>query len=138
MNIPAGTVLARAKRERWTQQIATAKLIERPELARAIAKPDAINAITPMQSVAISLRQRGERHTERMAGVTEKVLPHLESMQPAEILDQVHEIEKYDRVARRNYRLDDVPTDSSILNLNILTNHSLVQVVDSRPDDHTK
>jgi hypothetical protein len=42
MQIPSGTVLARAKRERWTQQIAHAKLIERPELARELAKPDAI------------------------------------------------------------------------------------------------
>jgi hypothetical protein len=52
MNIPEGTVLARANREGWTQQIAAAKLLERPDLAREIAKPHAINAITPMQSVA--------------------------------------------------------------------------------------
>jgi len=38
MKIPAGTILARSKRERWTQQIAAAKLIERPDLAREIAK----------------------------------------------------------------------------------------------------
>src|SRR6476661_5475329 len=37
MGIPAGTVLARSKREGWTQQIAQAKLIERPELARDLA-----------------------------------------------------------------------------------------------------
>lgn len=43
MGIPAGTVLARSKREGWTQQIAQAKLIERPELARDLAKPDAIS-----------------------------------------------------------------------------------------------
>jgi hypothetical protein len=54
MGIPAGTVLARSKREGWTQQIATAKLIQRPELARELAKPEAISAITPMQSAAIS------------------------------------------------------------------------------------
>ena len=42
MEVPAGTGLARAKREGWTQQIAAAKSIERPHLAREIAKPDAI------------------------------------------------------------------------------------------------
>ena len=50
-DIPAGTVLARSKREGWTQQIAQAKLIERPELARELGKarcnqcnhPDAIS-----------------------------------------------------------------------------------------------
>ena len=36
MNIPAGTVLARSKREEWTQQIAGAKLIDRPVLDRAL------------------------------------------------------------------------------------------------------
>src|SRR6476469_300624 len=75
MGIPEGTVLARAKREGWTQQIATAKLARRPALARDLAKPDAINAITPMQSVAATMQQRGQRYTERIAGVTESVLP---------------------------------------------------------------
>ena len=37
MGIPAGTVLARSKREGWTQQIAQAKPIERPELARELS-----------------------------------------------------------------------------------------------------
>ena len=102
MKIPEGTVLARAKREGWTQQIAAAKLVQRPELARELARPDAINAISPMQSAAITMQQRADRHVERMADVTDKVLPHLEGMQPGAILDQVHEIEKYDRIARRN------------------------------------
>ena len=56
MGIPAGTVLARSKREGWTQQIATAKLLQRPAMAREIARADAIEAITPTQSAAISVR----------------------------------------------------------------------------------
>jgi hypothetical protein len=48
---------------------------------------------------------RAERHVYRMAGVTDKVLPRLESMQPSSILDRVHDIEKYDRMARRSYGL---------------------------------
>ena len=72
MGIPAGTVLARSKREGWTQQIAQAKLIERPELARDLAKPDAINAITTMQSAALTMQQRAQRYAERMAGMRER------------------------------------------------------------------
>jgi uncharacterized protein YjcR len=41
MNVPEGTVLARAKREGWTQQIEAAKY------AAALTQS---NAITPMQS----------------------------------------------------------------------------------------
>lgn len=118
MGIPAGTVLARAKREGWTRQIAMAKLMERPELARELARPDAIAAITPMQSAALSLRERGERHVERMAGVTEKVLPHLEGMEPDEILARVDQVEKLDKIARRNFGLlNDGPAPGLTLNL---------------------
>ena len=129
MGIPAGTVLARAKREGWTQQIAQAKLIERPELAQEIARPDAINAITPMQSAAITMQQRGRRYAERMAGVSEKVVPHLESMEPGDILESARNIEQLDRVARRTYGLDDQKPTSSVINLELLTGQALVQVI---------
>jgi hypothetical protein len=115
MNIPAGTVLARSKREGWTQQIAQAKLIERPELARDLAKPDAINAITPMQSAAITMHERAERHMTRMAGITDKVLPHLEPMEAGEILDSARNLERFDFVARRNFRLENQTGDSGPL-----------------------
>jgi len=111
MNVPEDTVLARAKREGWTQQIAAAK--------QAIA-PMQSNAITPLQSVAITMQQRAERHIYRMAGVTEKVLPRLESMNAESILDRVHDIENYDRLARRNYGLSDNQDGSGSLNLNVL------------------
>jgi IS30 family transposase len=52
MNVPEGTVLARAKRERWTQQIAAAK--------HAAALPQS-NAITPLQSIAAVMQ--GARRT---------------------------------------------------------------------------
>ena len=57
MSIPAGTVLARSKREGWTQQIAAAKLMQRPQPVRELAKPDAINATSPMQSAALSAQK---------------------------------------------------------------------------------
>ena len=33
------------------------------------------------------MQERAARHVERMAGITDKVLPYLESMQPGEILE---------------------------------------------------
>jgi len=80
MNVPEGTVLARAKRERWTQQIEAAK--------HAAALPQS-NAITPMQSIAAVMQERGERYRERMADVSEKVAGHLESLDADEILSRV-------------------------------------------------
>ena len=128
MGIPEGTMLARANREGWTQQIATAKVAARPELARELAQPDAINAITPMQSVVTTLVQRGQRHVERMAGVTDNVLPHLEAMQPSDVLEGIHEIEKYDRMARRNFGLNDSSGAGGSLSIAVLTNQVAVSV----------
>ena len=52
-----------------------------------------------------------------MAGVTESVLPHPESMQPTAILEGIFEIEKYDRMARRNFGLGDSAGTGGSLNL---------------------
>ena len=72
MNIPEGTVLARAKREGWTREIQNAKALAKRE--------DASPAVTPVQAVAASMRQRGERHLERMAAVSERGVDHLVSL----------------------------------------------------------
>src|SRR5436305_7896637 len=71
MNIPAGSVLARAKREAWTREIQTAKALGTRE--------DVSPAVTPVQAVAASMQQRGERHRERMAGVSERGVDHIET-----------------------------------------------------------
>jgi hypothetical protein len=119
MDIPSGTVLARAKRDRWTQQIQCAKT-----QVRVVQS----NAITPMQSAAITLQERGQRYAERMAGVSEKVLPHLESLPPGEILERARNVEQLDRVARRNFGLDSQPPGSCPVNLAILTNQAAIQI----------
>jgi uncharacterized protein YjcR len=123
MNVPAGTVLARAKRERWTQQIAAAK--------QAVALPQS-NAIRPLQSIAAVMQERGERYRERVASVSERVVGHVEAMDPDEILTRSSQFEKIDRIARRTFGLNEAPPSEGCLSLNILTNHSLVQVVADR------
>jgi hypothetical protein len=99
MDIPEGTVLARAKREGWTREIQNAKALTKRE--------DAPLTVTPLQAVAMSIRQRGERHIERMAGVSERGVDHIETMDGPQILKAVDEIETLDKVARRTYGLSD-------------------------------
>ncbi len=99
MNIPEGTVLARAKREGWTREIQSAK---------ALAKREDAVAVTPVQAVAISMQQRGERHVERMAGVSERGVDQIETMDGPQILNSVDRIEKLDKVARRTFALDEI------------------------------
>jgi len=53
MDIPEGTVLARAKREGWTREIQNAKALVRRE--------DALPAITPMEAAAVTLNERKDK-----------------------------------------------------------------------------
>lgn len=122
MGFPEGTVLAKAKREGWTQQIQSAK-------NAAQTKTPALT-VGPADAVARTMKERAERHVARMAGVTEKVLPHLESMEPVDLLTHARNVERYDFVARRNFGIADTQPGNGALSLNILTNQALVQVVE--------
>jgi hypothetical protein len=99
MGLPEGTVLARAKREGWTREIQSAK---------ALSKREDASEVSPVKAAAISMQQRGQRHVERMAGISERCVDHIETMQGPEILKSVDRIEKLDKIARRNFGLDDI------------------------------
>jgi hypothetical protein len=99
MGIPSGTILSRAKREGWTLQIQSVKALAK--------RDDSAPAVTPVEAVALSMQQRGERHVERMAGVSERGVDHIETMDGSEILNSVDRIEKLDKVARRTLGLKD-------------------------------
>ena len=101
MGIPEGTVLAHAKREGWTREIQSAKALVRRE--------DSTFVVTPVEAVAATLVERGQRHLKRMAGVSERAVDHIETMDGPEILNRVDQIEKLDKVARRTFELDDIP-----------------------------
>ena len=121
MGISSGTILSRAKREGWTRQIQSAK---------ALAKREDAPVVTPLKAVAMTMQQRGERHVQRMAGVSERGVDHIETMDGPEILNSVDQIEKLDKVARRTFGLGDLP--SSDFNLNVLNLACQVEV--RKPD----
>jgi len=98
MGIPENTVLSRAYREGWSREIQNAK---------ALAKRENASAVRPVEAVAMTMQQRGERHVERMAGVSERGVDHIETMDGPQILKSVDEIEKLDKVARRTFGLKD-------------------------------
>jgi hypothetical protein len=98
MSIPEGTVLARAKREGWTQQIHSIKALAKRE--------DTSTAVTPFEAVSASMQQRGERHIGRVAGLTERMLMTFEQLSEGEQLRFVDDLEKIDKIGRRTFRLD--------------------------------
>jgi hypothetical protein len=76
-----------------------------------------------------NVHERGERYSERIAGVSEKVVGHLESMDANEILSRSSQVEKIDTVARRIFGLDSPAAGSGALNLNVLTGgRAIVQI----------
>jgi len=113
MGIAEGTVLSRANREGWTREIENAKALAKREEASPV--------VTPVQAVALSMQQRGERHLERMAGVSECGVDHVETMQGSEILGRIDQIEKLDKVARRTFGISgDAPGTNVAVNIAIL------------------
>jgi hypothetical protein len=106
--IPPGTILSRAKREGWTREIQSAKALVKHE--------DAIVA-TPAEAAAMSMQQRGERHVERMVGISERGVDHIETMDGSGILRSIDQIDRLDRIARRTLRLDDVEPGQISLNV---------------------
>src|SRR6059058_3127460 len=114
MSIPAGTVLARAKREGRSRQRDNAKALTK--------RDDAAKVITPFEAASATMQQRGERHLGRMANIVEKTVPHVEAMEPGAILDRVDDVEKLDKVARRTFGIsdDDVHGSNVLVNIAIL------------------
>ena len=93
-----------------------------------MAKPVESAIVPACGAAALTMHERAERHVERMAGITDKVLPHLESMEPGDILDSAGNLERLDYVARRNYGLDQA-TAGGTINLALLYDQSAVQVI---------
>jgi hypothetical protein len=72
------------------------------------------------------MQERAERHVERMAGISERVVDHIETMDSPEILKRVDAIDKVDKIARRNLGLrDDYPLGGFSLNVLSLGNLGL-------------
>ena len=111
MDIPAGTVLARAKREGWSRHRDNAKALAKRE--------EAAKAITPFEAASATMQQRGERHLGRMANIVEKTIPHVEAMEPDAILDRVDDVEKLDKVARRTFGISDDGSRGENVTVNI-------------------
>ena len=121
MNVPEGTVLARAKREGWTQQIAAAKIASQPQLAKEIVKADAINRDSDAGARRTVPRTDGWCKREGCGTL-------LETMGPDDILNRASQLERFDTVARRTFGLNEAPSGQGCLSLSVLTNHPAVQV----------
>ena len=81
--------------------------------------------------MAATLAERGQRHLKRMAGISERGVDHVETLNGPAILNSVDQIEKLDKVARRTFGLNDIPPGG--FTLNTLTINSLNLDVEKTP-----
>ena len=80
------------------------------------------------------MQERGQRYRERVAGVSERVIGHVEAMDADEILSRSSQVERIDSVARRTFGLDSPAAGNGALNVNVLTGgRAIVQVKASLP-----
>jgi len=120
MNIPEGTVLARASREQGTPSI---------QAAKSLAKAPENGIVPACDAAALTMQERAARYTERMADVSERVLPHLETLPAREILEAARNVEQFDRFSRRNFGLDSQLPAGGPIDFNLLANKSGIQIV---------
>ena len=75
-----------------------------------------------LKAVVMSMQERAERHVERMAGVLERGVDHIATMEGPEILKSVDRIDKLDKIGRRAFELDDSQTRTfnTLVNVQIL------------------
>jgi hypothetical protein len=78
MGIPEGTILSRAKREGWSQQIQSAKALVKHE--------DTTPAVAPFQAVAATLGELGESTRIAAARVHHRVLTFAEILPAKELI----------------------------------------------------
>ncbi len=93
-----GTILARAKREGWTQ-------LKREALA-LMRGPMGGEQRDITQSIAIDSAERGKRHIERMAGLCDALGTHAAAMTPGALFENVSKLSTLDLLARRSFGLE--------------------------------
>src|SRR5438874_8378885 len=123
------TALVMASVERWSGRATISSGCSTPRHIRPVTRDSYQERQLYSEGLKMRVQERGERYRERVAGVSEKVVDHWESMEADEILSRSSQVEKIDTVARRTFGLDDTASGNGAVNLNVLWGgRAIVQV----------
>ena len=106
--------LKRIKRVGWTMTI--------PDLspqAPTLAAPTGQDALNEIRRATNPL-DRGRIYARAMGDIVSKTLPHLDTLAPEDVLNQIEKIERLNKVARSTFGLDESSASGPTLNVNIL------------------
>lgn len=101
--IPAGTILARCKREGWSQ--AKQEALQRAGLSNGL-ESGKVQSRAIDESIGDEMAKRAKAHVSRMAQVLETLGGHLAGMDAEAVWDGITKVDVYDKVCRRNFGLD--------------------------------
>ena len=103
-NLDLNSILKQAKLENWSKPKPSPKPIK--------VREENDDRVSPIE--------RGHKYTKRLSETLSDVLDYLEDCTPQELLSQIDNVEKMDRILRRSYGLDREIQGGPTLNVNIL------------------
>lgn len=106
--IPAGTVLARSKREGWSQVKQVA--LQRAGVSNGLETGKQSTAI--VEGIGDEMAERAQRHVSRMSGLIEVLGQHAEGLGESALWDGLSRLDTLDKIARRCFGLASEPSVS--------------------------
>jgi hypothetical protein len=107
MNIPAGTILARAKREGWSRQLAAAR-----------SKADEPSVV---EGIAGALAEQGQHFRRNMGRAHLRASNHIATLPEGEIIDRADKVSTLTKSGMMVFGLDKTDTGNNVVvNLAIL------------------
>jgi DNA-binding transcriptional regulator YhcF (GntR family) len=145
--VSRSTIFKRAAREHWKQnatliESTRQQIIQKME-AKLEAEVDEVAQLAAKQVITELqpwIEQQKAEHVRRAVNIAKRGLQRIEKLWDENAVPEARAeslaaatLDKHDQIIRRNLRLDDAPPSQGCLQLNILANHSAVQVKASVP-----
>ena len=141
------TIFKRAAREHWRHNAtlveSTRQQIVQKMEAKLEAEVDEVAHVAAKHVIAELqpwIEREKAEHVRRIVTIAKRGFQRIEKLWDENALPEARAeslaaatLDKHDQIIRRNLGLNDAPPSQGYLNLNILTNHSAVQVVASVP-----
>jgi AcrR family transcriptional regulator len=141
--ISRSTIFKRAAREHWKQSAAIVEAARKQIVQKMEAKMEA--ATSELAQVAVEevveqlqpwIEREKAEHTRRIVAIAKRGFQRIEKLWDENAVPEAKAeslvaatLDKHDAIIRRNLGMNESPPAQPALNLNILTNHSAVQVV---------
>lgn len=115
-NLSLSSIYKTAQIEKWAKERDTSALAKREsfELNLHPTPP-------PQQLETLPIKEQGSFYQKRMAQFALRTLPIFETLEEESLLKSMDALDKFDKIARRTFALDEQTSATPIINVNILS-----------------